>query len=616
MKKSYTKSPSVCNFTIHAVKLGAHDTNPFQVKWKRGETKGMTERAFAGDDDLVTFEKKFQCPCVIYIEKRTRQAKPKYLSVSVMVLKGEKKMIFGKVTVDISKYYKVELPELCELELESPHSKKSMITISFSTTPSMAATTIAAGIMTEMSLMSVSDAMNFKMEKREDWDVSETVSPEDKERIEKFFIKREEDNEARRLAQFKRIGKAPSKPTLRFAPPVVPERAEASAPKSEELASFLGKGASPRKRPGKRDTARERKAFRASLPCLTEQPEILESTTGSDAAPAEVVHVSATNLLKSVLGKHWCKSPVQASACPTAVAAVIASFLYANMLDEVNVEFEAFEDMMKEWTTNFENEQLVENETPRDKVIVIMFIMRCLSSMSEGDAKRKAYFQDQVKQLLNSALDAYVSDFISKFGTLADAIINHKITGDQAGDKINKEIATILQSQNLPKPLAEVVKTELIKKIDAFLVNFLCNSDSQCTFGSAGQWNTLITIMDGDKDIHLKLFRQAVGVLMFGQPLCGDPGLAKELCADLPPDVVLHLLNSEKPDDAMPVPNDTRAFQSHYKLDPDSGFGAVNASIDSNLDAVIAALPGDWKSCRFDSDSMQKFPFLRKFFSK
>lgn len=607
MKKTYTKSPSACNFTIHSVKLAKSETNPFQVKWKRGDVKGMTERAIPGDDNIVTFEKKFQCPCVVYIDKKTHERRPKHLSVSVYVIKGDKSKIFGKVTVDIARFYKVELPELCELELESPHSLKSMITISFSTTPTGAASTIAAGMMTEMSLNSLSEVMNTQIEQREDWDVSEAVSAADKERIEKFFIKRDQENEERRLAQFRRAGKAPSKPTLRFTPPELPPDSEPVIDRTGDLASFLGRGANPRKRTPKKDTAKERRAFRASLPCLSDQTEIIEPEKDAGNVPG-------MPLMKSVLGKSWSVSPVQCATCPNAVGAVIASFLQTNVFDVQKTNSETFESLVKEWFTEFEDASLVESETTRDKIVVLMFLVRCLTGMSEGDSKRRMNIAEQLKTSLKATLDAYISDFIVRFSALASEIMRQKVAPDVAAEKMNKEIGAILKEQNFPEKLSEVVRKELIRKIDAFLVNVLCNSQMSCTFGNAGQWNTLITIMESDKEIPLKLFRQAVGVLMLGQPLCGDPSLAKEFCPDLAPEVVLYLLVNEQPDDAMPIPNDTKLFQDHYSLDIDAGYGIVTAQFESDLEPALASLSCDWKSCQFDKVALSEFEFLQKFF--
>jgi hypothetical protein len=44
----WEKIPSLCIFTLHSIRLPRAYPEPFQIEWKRGETKGMTERAFPG----------------------------------------------------------------------------------------------------------------------------------------------------------------------------------------------------------------------------------------------------------------------------------------------------------------------------------------------------------------------------------------------------------------------------------------------------------------------------------------------------------------------------------------------------------------------------------------
>ena len=576
--------------------LGDSESNAFQVKWKRGEWKGMTERAIPNDDNIVCFEKRFRCPCAIYCEKSDNLPRPKHILFSVHVIKDETKRVFGKVLVDVSRFFNVARPELCEFEVESQHEHKASLTVSFSTIPVDRSGLISGGTTTDGSCTSGSDAISWVSGCQEERRALATVSAGDRERIETLFGKLKEDNESPKLAQFQRAQ------IRRHKARTVQRESQVRSCNGFSLATFLGQSEKPGKVRSQLSIGDAQSVFASSMPLFTKSKIVTES---------EVTPKVATNLLKSVLGKNWCCSPVTCDKCPRAVGAIVAAFLDLKLFNTEVFADEMYLDIVSEFVASLKDAKVVTDGTEKDLFLVMLLLVRCVVSLKETDGTRISIMKDEIEIALQSMFDAYVSAAASQLAPVAGSMIRMDESSEELAVRMVKEIERIVVEENLPHALEMIFKRELVRKLDALLVNVMCSSP--CSFGRAGQWNALITILEGDKGVSLSLFRQAVSVLMMAQTLCNEPGTSEELCSALPVDVIFHLLETEQPDELMPVANDVSKFASHYRLTPGK-CGSIDLPAIIDTDKVLSTLPFDWDRCHFDDDEKSRFKYLQAYF--
>ena len=195
----------VINFTFHTIKLAKEFTDPFQVEWKRHDSNGYTEKAFCNNDDEVSFEKHFRCKVTMYVNSSNNTVRPKLIQFTINVFKGTKKKIFGKFEVDVGQFYNSPAPKTIKVKIETPHKGENIATLSFSSTANQTPL-IGNGTNTDDNLMSMSEAVNLATDVRSEWDVSDIVTPDDKERIGEFFQQRHNEREKKKtgLSQFNR----------------------------------------------------------------------------------------------------------------------------------------------------------------------------------------------------------------------------------------------------------------------------------------------------------------------------------------------------------------------------------------------------------------------------
>jgi hypothetical protein len=82
---------------------------------------------------------------------------------------------------------------------------------------------------------------------------------------------------------------------------------------------------------------------------------------------------------------------------------------------------------------------------------------------------------------------------------------------------------------------------------------------------------------------------------------------------NLPPEVVLHLLAAQRPDDFCPIDNDVTAFSAHFNLTPDKMTSVVPVGYDGNFEGITEILVTDWDTKRFKPEVAVDFPFLAEF---
>lgn len=193
------KTAAVVNFTIHSLRLPEDIQDPFQIEFKRGNTVGITEKKFVDTEKEVPFEKSFKCNITLIRsdDESTGEYRKKKIAFTVYRYRNNSKKVYGKFTINAADYLKLRTDTI---EVENPHSKKAYVIMTVGVVQSDA-------VIAMNDLDSQSEAIQLQTDRVDEWDVSDMVTPESRERIQNFFMKREaEKNEQRnRLSDFTRV---------------------------------------------------------------------------------------------------------------------------------------------------------------------------------------------------------------------------------------------------------------------------------------------------------------------------------------------------------------------------------------------------------------------------
>jgi hypothetical protein len=589
---SYDKIPSVCVFTLHSVQLSTSSQDSFQVEWKRGDIFGTTERSIPGEDGVVVFEKQGRIPVTIYVDKRTGSVRAKLVKFSFFVWRQSKRKTFGKAEVDVGTYFRVEAATTATIEIESPHSEKPKMIISFATTP----VKVAPGQKppSEDDMTSVADAMQLVTDQNDDWDVSEAVVGESKAKLEAFLTERREKQEKQfQLNAMRRTATPPTR-----APQPRRERLQRMDLKQQNvmpsLSSFMAEPAVPAAAP----KLRRKETAGGDLSLLT---KVYQGP--AEPTPAATV-VSAGPLLRSVLGKAWSTSPIDPVSVPLAVSAILAACVSTRLFEAGEAANSVIDDFVKD----FEVAQIVAGESLSDAWLVALSLLNCLRHGPRIPKEGAQYMIEKVLQAVRKRFSTFIESFLPALLAIGEQLLE---ADDPASPSVRLAdgLANAFRSFCFPGKLEDLCRRHLLTAFDGQLISLIYAVPGRCTLGKAIRWNTAITICDMDRHISLPLFREAAMVVQGGMVLCSEPSVKDEMAPQLPPAVVLKILGAQTPDDFCPIANDIGAFAEYFKIKPGDQ-GAVDISYKGDFEALDDILSHDWDGKRFRPDQIVGFEYL------
>jgi hypothetical protein len=92
--------------------------------------------------------------------------------------------------------------------------------------------------------------------------------------------------------------------------------------------------------------------------------------------------------------------------------------------------------------------------------------------------------------------------------------------------------------QFLMSRFGAIFESQLFMKLVAYPDRF--------TYDNALTWNSLLTTVETEEFISMPILRQGVGVLLMASNISKNPDLIREVCPDLPPELVAFFLNNYK----------------------------------------------------------------------
>ena len=616
---SWTKQHCVANITVQSVKLPNEIQDPFQVEWKRSDASGMTEREFANADCDVVFGKRFRFRVKMYIKKKDQTVRPKFVAFTVLrFVDSKQRKVFGTCQVDLSQFYNKPAPIDSTFEIESPHSQKSYLILSAVVTHEKhKRNSLPEKAEDEMDL---SEAIQLTTDRQEEWDLSESLTEADKQRINMFFMKRQEEHSRKdALDSFitspieRRSKHRRALPTRvqsdrdADAAAVQFNSVQPSETSKASLSDFLTGKPKTRARLGRKSLSGLMKPAIDLIPPSAFDDQTLEISPEN----------AAKNLMRSVLNKNWCDSPVPIDEVPKPAVAVYTAMMHTNLLKENGLDNDAFGMICRDIDNRYRTANLVRNITDIDRFVITLYIMSMLEAGSlDADINRVQALMQIFGDICSESAEKIVVGLWTPFQPFTVRLVEDLIDGDTFIRELLKYIEGLKDKLPVCSTILDYFKAAVIECVDAGLVNALIDRPSSCTFMKAATWNAAVTILSSDHRVELPMFKAAISCLTMSQAICSSPVECEALCPGISPAVVMKLLDNQTPDDCMPATNDISGFARHYSLPMTTsepvrvtvsyeGFQPLAAGIDSSA----------WVTTKFDEATLSAFKYLNTYFS-
>ena len=128
----WTKVPCILHWTLHYIDLKKPVEGEFQIRWSRGDSKGNTDAIkLSSDSTKLVFESRFECPCLMFISK-SNTVRPKIVAIELSRNNGKgKKKVYGKLSLDVGKYYSEKKPVDDIIEMETSQDIAPLFSATF-----------------------------------------------------------------------------------------------------------------------------------------------------------------------------------------------------------------------------------------------------------------------------------------------------------------------------------------------------------------------------------------------------------------------------------------------------------------------------------------------------
>ena len=613
-------------------------SDEFYIQWKRGNYSGITEQCITNDENSVFFDKKFSCKVTLYISKKDGSIKPKIILFKVYRVKnGKDKKIFGELEMDVSTGYQ-KAPITQTYSLKSPHHQTSQLIISYEVIPDP----IKDDDDIDVDMQSASEVMAQSDDKMEHWDVSEALSPEDAERVRSFFDERQNRKHVL-LNDFSQVPAARVRGRLKTGPPILDaknkrktvqltayelfesNKVRSSSPQpfnnqdqgifGENISDKQNSNGKPRVSPNSENASRR---LPPKLPIPDSNRKSFNEIDQMNFIPLPKDNQTEPKaLIRSLLTKQWCKSPILADSVPIPSVSIYTAFITTDiLLISSTMDDSTFTQFIDDFFLKYKTSDIVGNAKPIDRFLVSLYLLFLFEKMPNANALRVEQLTSKLKQHCIEQMKIIVEPLFGDFSKIIQDLVSSLLDQLSLINDLTSLInAAQLTFSNSSQPIKDFFTLYMTNALDLKILQYIANTPQSCTFTAAIQWNSTNTVL-AEKDFNFPLFREAAAVLMMSAIICSDPKASDEICPHLTKEYVLKILMNQQPDDFCPIPNDVTAFIHTYNIANTSVIGTEILDYDGNFEELRSKLNvEDWKATKFDSLTLTTFPYLKKYFS-
>ena len=549
----WEKEPRLLKFTIHTIAIKKNLDDQFKVNWKRGECKGSTSRVIAMNK-ILTFNEPFECKCTMYISKNDKTIRPKFISFHLVRInpQNDEQKVFGRAKIDLAQFYNQSQSTTFSVDMESKHGKKPKMTVAFQI--------LKNGPSSEISSEELKDTQDSTIS-TDMWDTTEKSQNDGNNKKPPSNIHQNTSRNGSTLVNFKKTTSSRTKnmtPVSLLMP-------------SKNLVDFIG---------------------------LKNKEHI--------------------KLFESVLEVAW---PIPLSPSfismpyqyPPAVFPIFATFLKSRIFEEDEPLEDNLYDNILDLMLKAPLSISCSNEKRFVTFLTIYILLNALYQEYGLDKSKIDDFSNKLKLIVDKSLIQFERPLLGR----AEQFYSHFLSASfEIQELIEEYFSTIKDIQTqliMPTPIKNIVLNSFHVMMDARLLTKILTNPSLLTFQNAMIWSSFMTASESAGH-SLVLTSQASKMLMMSSTIAEKPELAKEICPDLSPSIVLFLLSKITPDEIMPKQIDITQFSEYYGIEVETEISEIIPPINQNyLDITSSIRVQDWCRCELQAEVVAKFPFFKEY---
>lgn len=672
----FEKVPCTLQWHCKYVDLKKQNNSQFQLSWSRGSKgNGSTDLKKPGPDGKIYFDDHFECPCTMFVSKKDGATRQKFLRLTLRRFpNSQTQKLYGKLNIDIARYYgnKEFIEE--EIEMESGRSQTPVLVASFKINQSGKK---VEGNMDEDDI-SFMDPGETKPDLH-DWDTTEIEKAQDDGKPvlrQSDLIKREEEMHEKNKKQ-KNKRKKHHKSALededtgkktkakdhvsdddeivekkKVAVPSSTQSDEIVVPKSEEDDTSHKKKKKKKtteepktddKHKNKKSKSKqkdEKKDERVSVSIELPEDKPKEAPPKKEKKKEEPVpepiqepeeQIDISGLIRTVLKTVWAQPSIKCFIdqgkrlmFPHSVYPIYSTLLYTKLLIEDQVNEERYNEAFTIFKNEFPTAPLQSACSPEIRflttVILALLINANQSSTESFSAKRKADFHEVFLSILNQTGREITTPLLINFEVLCNRYATAKYEVDPLLQDFEQVFEGIRSTLPYVDSLNRYLLSYFITLLDAKLLNKLITNPMRFCFTNAIIWNSFITAFEGVQHYPMKQLRQAVQSLVMAPNMCrlddadGAKAIKESLCPDIELSLILYFLKNYHTDSMMQEPIPIKNFIQIFNPPDIATYGKVNPVDVDNFDRAGESVRlGNWSQCTLSHDVLDKFPYFMKY---
>ena len=675
-KAKWEKTPYMLTWTVHSVDLKTSVDGEFKLDWSRGSSKGSTDMLTPSASNTITFEAQFEIPCTMFVSKSDGMARQKNLKIVLKRHKKKDSKVYGKLTIDIARFYGKPGIVKEDVEMESGRAIAPVISMSFALRKEGDMMEVAGVDGTDLSFMGEpQDRMATAID---EWDVTEVAESVHSRRGKKkkkhgkhghHEAKHEQakqENEAKHKQEAKKEeeGKHEQEPKKEEEEPKIEESGKAPAEHEEEEKQEAAK-----EEPGveekpeaveeehvkdepehaKEEEAKVEQQEPAEEPAVEkEEPVVEKEEPKVEHAPEAVVveekkepaHETKMNwdqsdfdedqltkelveqLLDDIAEHKWtCETGFidaeRKYKYPAVVFPIFATMIQTSLFSDTIYTKEDFEELADKICTLLTDSSLCKGYSLFQKFLTYLMLYLLVLKSEQYDNDRSESMCEHLLELIKSTTTDLIRPSILSFEVLVNRFATAKFEMEPLLEDFKHIYHDVRNSLRYLPSINRFLLSRILSVVEVRIMNRMLANPSRFMFKNAVLWNSFISAFLSDERLEMTLLREMVSAMIMAHSMAGEPDMKNDIAADIDPRVILFIMTHYNPDEMMPEKIDTTKFANAHSLSPDiTSLGELpEPEVQSVGKLGEEAILANWNKCAVTEDLLLDFPFLDQFAS-
>ena len=666
-RAKWEKTPYTVTWTIHTVDLKASVDGEFKLEWSRGSSKGSSDLVLPNDSNCVVFEAQFEIPCTMFVSKTDGMARQKNLKIVLKRHKKNHSKVYGKLTVDIGKFYGKPGIIKEEVEMESGRAIAPIISMSFALHKEGEMMEVGAVDGTDLSFMGEpQDRMPTAID---EWDVTEVhEAPHGKGKKKKKGKHKHSRHDSKRPPEPETKEKTTQEPPqekeeVAEAKPETKEEVDEAKPETKEEVDEAKPedkeevtesqppeskeevdeakpehGEEEEQKPPAEDTKEEedvknhhpkeeiQESSSEEEPPKEAEPEAMQvqsmSWDQNDLDEDQLNKELVEQLFNDLANHSWTYETgfIDASKkykYPAVVFPVFAAMIQAQLFSETIYTKEDFEYIADKICEDLASSNLCGNYTTFQKFLTYLMLYLLVLKSEQFDNDRSESMCEHLLDLVRTTTRDLTRQSILSFEVLVNRFATAKFEMEPLLEDFKHIYRDVRNSLRYLPSINRFLLNYILSVVEIRIINRMLANPARFMFKNAVLWNSFISAFLSDERLEMTRLREMVSAMIMAHSMAADPDMQADIAGNTDPNVILFIMSHYNPDEMMPEKIDCTKFAATH------GLPTELAMIDEIPEPEItdlgklgeeAILP-NWNKYSVSESLLARFPFLDNFAS-